>query len=146
MLSATKTLKAGCFSAIILVFTFNFHSAFVIVQEHTIHFQLYHQCQLNRIVSEQWWHLAYINFSFSDKTKKFWALWAIFSDPACCFLPYRPSCLAHEILFMDSPTMGVVRSEPAAGTFGAHSFKTIYGKQKLAAAIIKTSQRYSERT
>lgn len=87
-----------------------------------------------------------MSFSFFDKTKKFWALGAIFSDPACCSLPFRPSCLACEILFMDSPTMGMLIPEPAAGAFGAHSFKIVYAKQKLAATIIKTSQHYSERT
>lgn len=87
-----------------------------------------------------------MNFSFSDKTKKFWALWVIFSDPGCCSLLYRPSCLAYEILFMDSPTMGMLSPKPTAGTFGAHTFKTVNAKQKLAATIIKTSQHYSERT
>lgn len=41
---------------------------------------------------------------------------------------------------MDSPTMEMLSPKPAAGTFGAHSFKTVYAKQKLAANIIKTLQ------
>lgn len=142
MLSATKPLKAGCFSAIILfsVFHINFHGAFVIVQDI--------QCTASSIINassieqcQQWWRLTCMHFSFCDKTKKFWALCVIFSDPACCSLLYRPSCLAYEILFMDSPTMGMLRPEPAA----APSFKTVYAKQKLVATIIKTSQHYRER-
>lgn len=37
-------------------------------------------------------------------------------------------------------------AQPTAGTFGAHSFKIVNAKQKLAATIIKASQHYSERT
>lgn len=39
----------------------------------------------------------------------------------------------------------MVSPKSAAGTFGAHSFKTVNAKQKLAATIIKISQHYSER-